>query len=400
MDILTLIDKRNNLMDEAEKFLTEKTTENGGLSEDDAKTYDEMEKNIDAVTKNIERFQRQNARNSADGSFTRAPIRPELSGNTNTKFGRASDEYKKAALDALRSNFRQVANILQEQNNPDGGYLVPTEWENRLMEMLHEENVMRTLATSIKTSTEHKVPFPTQGATAYLVAEGAPITASQAAFGQKTLNAYKLAVQTIVSNELIFDSAFDIEDFILSDFARALAIKEEDLFINGTGETVPGTSQPTGFLTTAETNSETMITTTAGANLTSDDIIKFVYDLPRQYRPKAAFLMNDATLATIRRLKDNNQRYIWDDNYQAGEPGRLLGYPVFTSPCMPTIAAGKNVLAFGDFSYYKIADRGEKTFQRLNELYASTFSTGYVMTARVDGLLLDDNALRVLKIKP
>ena len=396
MDILTLIDKRNNLMDEAEKFLTEKTTKNGGLSDDDAKTYAEMEKNIDAVTENIERFQRQNARNSADCSFTRAPIRPELSGNTNTKVGRASDEYKKAALDAIRTKFKNANNLLQEQVGTDGGYLVPQEWDERLTVALKEKNVFRGLADVITTNSDHNMPFTTNGAAAYWLGEGQAATQSNATFQQKTLHAHKLVTYSVITNELLFDSAFDIEGYILEDFARTLADKEEDGFINGTGAL---NHQPEGILTTAASDAS-MVQVTAGANLASDDLINLVYSLQKEYRKNAVFLVNDATLAAVRKLKDNNLACIWQPSYQAGEPDRLLGYPIYTSPFMPTIAAGNMVIAFGDFSYYKIGDRGARAFQQLNELHAPNFMTGYIMTERVDGVLLLNRALRVLKIKP
>ena len=238
------------------------------------------------------------------------------------------------------------------------------------------------------------MPFPAQRATAYLVAENQPITASNATFGQKTLNAYKLAAQTIVTNELLFDNAFDLENFIITDFADALASKEEDLFINGTGA-----NQPTGILTTAAADL-TMIQQTVGANIAADDLLNLVYKLPRPYRKNAVFLVNDATLAAIRKLKDANQAYMWQPSFEAGEPDRLLGYPVYTSPYMPTIAAGEMVLAFGDFSNYVIGDRGQRTFQQLNELYAPNFCTGYIITERVDGVLLVNQAVRVLQIKP
>ena len=143
-----------------------------------------------------------------------------------------------------------------------------------------------------------------------------------------------------------------------------------------------------------------MVQQTVGANIAADDLINFVYKLPRQYRKNAAFLMNDATIAAIRKLKDGNLRYIWDDSLQMGEPDRLLGYPVYTSTYMPTIAAGEMVIAFGDFSRYWIGDRGTRTFQQLNELHAPNFMTGYIMVERVDGVLADNNAVRVLQIKP
>ena len=383
MDILTLVDKRNNLMDEAEKFLNEKTDKDGKMSADDAKTYDEMEKNIDAITENIERFQRQSTRNSSSEQSPRQPILPNPQNNTETKTGRASDEYRKMALNAMRKQFKNVGNLLSESTGADGGYLVPTEWDR-----------FRKLATTITTSGELRINVVASKPAALWVAEGGALTFGNAAFAQKSLDAHKLHVGIRVTNELLNDNAFNLESYIIDQFGRAIGNAEEDAFINGTGS-----GQPTGILTTAAADA-TMVQQTAGSNIAADDILNLVYKLPRAYRKNAVFLVNDSTLAAIRKLKDANQAYMWQPSFQAGEPDRLLGYPVYTSPYMPTVAAENMVLAFGDFSYYNIGDRGARTFNELRELYMPNDQTGYLMMERVDGILLLNEALRVLQIKP
>ena len=139
--------------------------------------------------------------------------------------------------------------------------------------------------------------------------------------------------------------------------------------------------------------------TTAGATITADELISLVYSLKRPYRKNAAFIINDQTLSVIRKLKDANQAYIWQPSYQAGEPDRLLGYALHTSPYMPTIAAGKAVIAFGDYSYYNIGDRGTRSLQELKELFAGNGMVGFVMKERVDGKLVLPEAVQTLKIK-
>ena len=139
--------------------------------------------------------------------------------------------------------------------------------------------------------------------------------------------------------------------------------------------------------------------TTAGATITADELISLVYTLKRPYRRNAAFIVNDQTLSVIRKFKDDNQAYIWQPSYQAGEPDRLLGYAVYTSPFVPTIAAGNTVLAFGDFSYYNIGDRGTRSMQELKELFAGNGMVGFVMKERVDGKLVLPEAVQTIKIK-
>ena len=84
---------------------------------------------------------------------------------------------------------------------------------------------------------------------------------------------------------------------------------------------------------------------------------------------------------------------------QAGEPDRLLGYEIYTSPYVPTVAAGSLAIAFGDFKNYWIGDRAGRTVQRLNELYATNGQIGYVATERVDGKVILPDAIQLLKMK-
>ena len=109
--------------------------------------------------------------------------------------------------------------------------------------------------------------------------------------------------------------------------------------------------------------------------------------------------MNDATVAAIRKLKDLNGVYVWQPALTAGEPDRLLGYPLYTSPKVPTMAAGARAIAFGDFSCYWIADRAGRTIKRLNELYATNGQVGFTCTERVDGKLILSEGIKILDMK-
>ena len=390
MTIPEMYQKRTAMCNAARDFLEKNTDSDGKISAENAAEYDRMESEIVALTKNIERHQRQNALDAELNKPINPPILNMPDGSNNLKTGRASAEYKQAALSALRNKFQNVNNILQEQVASDGGYLVPTEWDERLIDTLDEENIIRKLGTSITTSGEHKINIVASKPAAGWLAEGTPLTFSNATFNQKTLDAHKLAVGVQVTNELLFDNAFNLEDYIVDQFGKAIANAEEDAFINGTGS-----GQPTGILTTATLG----VTTTSATNITSDEIINLVYSLKRPYRKNACFIVNDQTLATVRKLKDTTQNYLWQPSYAAGEPDRLLGYPIYTSAYMPTIASDTAVIAFGDFSYYNIGDRGERTFQKLDEKYAEQFMTGFLMAERVDGVLVLPEAVQLLKMR-
>ena len=391
MNLKDLITKRATAWEAAKTFLDAHQGENGLMSREDSETYDRMEKEVTDYTKEIERLTRQKEIDDELSKPMASPLteRPSA-GAVPEKTGRASDAYRKAALQAMRTGFHQVSDILQEGVDTDGGYLVPEEWDKRLIDVLNEENIMRGLATTIKTSGEHKINIAATKPTAAWIEEGGELQFTDAKFGQKILDAHKLHVAIKITEELLYDNAFNLEAYITTQFGKALANAEEDAFLNG-----DGTGKPVGLFHETK-GGETAITLT-GTKIVSDDVLNLIYKLKRPYRQKASFIMNDQTLADLRKLKDNNGAYLWQPSYQAGEPDRLCGYGIHTSAFAPTVEAGKPVMAFGDYSYYNIGDRGSRSFQPLRELFAGNGMIGYVAKERVDGLLILPEAVQVMK---
>lgn len=389
MTIKELIEKRARIWETAKNFVNTHENENGVLSAEDAATYDRMEKEIEDLTSAIDRQQRAEQREAELNKPVNFPLtgRPYMAPQAGEeKKGRASDEYRKAMLNALRSNFRQVSNVLQEGVDADGGYLVPVEYDRRLIQALEEENIIRQLGTKITTSGQHKINIAATKPAAAWIEEGGALTFGDATFDQKYLDAFKLHVAIKVTEELLYDSAFNLENYIITQFGNALANAEEDAFLNGNG-----TGKPTGIFD-AVGGGHLLSTLTAAVK--SDDMLDLVYGLKRPYRRRASFIMNDGTLASLRKLKDNNGAYIWQPSYQAGEPDRVLGYAVHTSAYAP-----KDAISFGDYSYYNIGDRGTRSFKQLNELFAGNGMIGFVAKERVDGKLILPEAVQIMKLK-
>ena len=394
--LMELYEKRNNAVVAARAFLDSKRVENDILSDEDNATYTKMENTIMALSKEIERESRLTSIDAELAKPTSQPIlttpaKPQT--NEKPKTGVAADEYKQSMLNALRSNFRRINNVLQEGVDSDGGYLVPVEYDSRLIEGLTEENIMRKLATVIKTGAERKINIAASTPAAAWIDEGGALTFGDATFDQINLDAHKLHVAVKVTEELLYDNVFNLERYILNKFAKALANAEEDAFLNG-----DGVGKPLGIFA-ATGGAQVGVTTASGTAITADEIINLIYSLKRPYRKNAAFIINDQTLAILRKLKDGNGAYIWQPSYQVGEPDSLLGYPVYTSAYVPTVAAGNPVIAFGDYSYYNIGDRGSRSFAELKELFAGNGMVGFVAKERVDGRLVLPEAVQILKMK-
>lgn len=388
MTILELREKRNKAWEAAKAFLESHRTEKGTLTAEDDATYTQMEQEINDLGKEIARLERQEALEAELNRPVNQPLtsKPGSGRGEEPKTGRASDEYRKAMLDAFRSNFKRVSNILQEGVDADGGYLVPEEYDHRLIDTLSEENIMRRLATIITTSGEHKINIAATKPAASWIEEGGALTFGDATFSQILLDAHKLHVAIKVTEELLYDNAFNLEGYILDQFGKALANAEEDAFLNG-----DGTGKPLGLF--AATGGGTVAGTLSAA-IKSDDMLDLVYALKRPYRKSASFILNDKTLSSLRKLKDNNGAYIWQPSYQAGEPDRILGYAVHTSAYAP-----EDAIAYGDYKYYNIGDRGTRSFSELRELFAGNGMIGYVAKERVDGKLILPEAVQILKLK-
>ena len=393
--ILEMIEKRNQAWEGAKAFVESKRDKDGLLSTEDAAAYAAMEQKVKDYGAEIARLLEMEAIEQELAKPVNTPLtgKPMSSTEKPEKTGRASEAYKQAMLTALRTNFRQVSNVLSEGVDANGGYLVPEEYDHRLIDILDEENVMRKLGTRITTSGEHKINIAATKPAAAWIEEGGALTFGDATFDQIILDAHKLHVAIKVTEELLYDNAFNLENYIMQQFGKALANAEEDAFINGTG-----TGQPLGILA-ATGGADVGVTAKSATAITADELIDLIYSLKRPYRKSAAFLLNDQTLAAIRKLKDNYGQYLWQPSLQAGEPDRILGYAAYTSPYFPAVAAGKAAVAFGDFSYYNIGDRGTRSFAELKELFAGNGMVGFVAKERVDGKLVLPEAVKLLKMK-
>lgn len=388
MNINELREKRAKAWESTKSFLESHRTEKGTITAEDENTYNNMMADIDDLGKEIKRLEKQELLDKELAKAVNVPItgKPGFGGEEEKlKPVRARNGYAKDLIKAMRSNFKQVTNLLQEGVDADGGYLVPEEYDKRIIDTLEEENIMRKLGTKITTSGQHKINIAAAKPAAAWIEEGGTLTFGDAKFAQTLLDAHKLHVAIKITEELLYDNAFNLEGYIIDQFGRAMANAEEDAFLNG-----DGTGKPLGLF--AESGGGTVAQTLTAA-IKSDDVLDLIYALKRPYRKNAKFIMNDRTLLSLRKLKDNNGNYMWQPSYQAGEPDKLLGYSIFTSAYAPAAA-----IAFGDMSYYNIGDRGTRSIAELRELFAGNGMIAYVAKERVDGKLVLGEAVQIMKL--
>lgn len=395
MTINELRERRAKTWNAMESFLETHRNEKGVLTVEDDATYSKMEADLESLTNEIKRMERKEAIEAELNKPCAAPItaKPMTTNGDDDETGRKSMNYKKNFWNAMKKKAitPDVMNALQVGTDAEGGYLVPDEYEKTLVEGLTEENVFRKYANVIKTSSgDRKIPVVASKGNASWVDEEGVILESDDSFSQVSISAYKLGTLIKVSEELLNDSAFNLESYISKEFARRIGSKEEDAFFNG-----DGVGKPTGIFNSTG-GAEIGVTAAKTDTITADELIDLFYSLKAPYRKKAVWFLNDSTVKIIRKLKDNNGNYLWQPALTAGAPDTILGRPVVTSSYVPEVAAGKKTIAFGDLSYYWIADRQSRSFKKLTELFATNGQVGFMATQRVDGKLILPEAVKVL----
>jgi len=373
------------------------------LTDEQSIEADKLMDAADGYSKDIQRIERAESAQKNAESFLdskqenrRIPdtkIEQAKQGNGDGE-GRASDQYRKSFQSYLRRGSNGIISdevrALQVGTTTEGGFLVPDEFANQLVMALENQNIVRGLANVIQsTSGTMDIPVASAHGVATWTAEEAALTASDETFAQVQLSAYKADTIILVSSELVNDSAFNLEAYLVSEFARRIGALEEAAFVNGDGSAKP-TGITDGALHTVDAASATAIT--------SDEIIDVFHALGRPYRNKATWMMADATAKLLRKLKDGDSQYLWQPGLQAGVSDVLLGRPVAISDDCEAATALLKPILFGDISYYWIADRSGRTFQRLNELYAANDQIGFKATQRVDGKLTLAAAVEALQM--
>lgn len=306
------------------------------------------------------------------------------------------DEYRWAffrymTVRDLRELVPDELRVLSKATAAAGANLVPTSFQRELIESLREFGVVRQIARVITTTTGDALQYPSVSShgTASWVAESAAYPESDEAFGQFTLNAYKAGTLMRVSEELLTDSAFDLDAYVRSEFGQRIGVVENTAYTVG-----DGTGKPSGW-----NNNATVGVTAAAGNTTTipaDNLIDLVHSVTAPYRANGVFVMNDAAVKAVRKLKDTTNQYLWSPGLTANQPDTLLGYRLYTDPDVPAPGVSTRSVGFGDFGRgYVIRDVDGISFQRLVELYAANGQVGFRAYHRTEGKIVNTNAIKV-----
>ena len=372
--IKKLQEQRNRLIAQGRAILDAAGSD--PLSPDDVVKYDGIDADVSALTSTIQRHQTEADRPAIADTRAAADVQP-VAEPESRGVSVKSEEYRAAWEKAIFRGGTLSAGesrALEAGTDSEGGYLTPTITEARIIEGLREQNFMRALSTVIQVSGKTNIPTVATDGTATIVAEEGTITPSDGAFGQLAFTPYKLTGSILISNELIEDSAFNLSEWINQELTRRLAAGENTYMINGSGS-----SLPQGWMNGVAAN----VTASGAAALTSDEIYSLWFSVKQSYRQNSVWLMEDLTLAAVRKLKDTTNQYIYSPGYQGG-PDQLFGRPVYTHSDMDAMTSGKRSVVLGDPKWYIIADQGSTRIEVSRERYIETDQTLVKATRRFD----------------
>ncbi len=269
-----------------------------------------------------------------------------------------------------------------------GGVLIPTLLMPEIVKSMKAFGGIYDIANIFNTANGDPLTLPTLDDTANQAIEIAEATevsaATDLAFGSKTFGSFKYTTGAHrINQELIDDAAFGIESEVLQVLGTRLARRWANRFVSGNG-----TTQPEGIVTALATiGAGATGVTAAAAALTADNLLDLQHSVNFSYRQSGncKYVLSDATLAAIRKLKDSNNNYIWQmHDIRTGAPGQIWGSPYKISDDVASIGASATSVLFGDFKYYRIRLIGSPVIKRQNELYSNSDQVGFVMFARMD----------------
>lgn len=404
----TLLDKRANAWSQAQDIRTRAEADGYNLTTEEDETWQRALDDVEKLSKQIEveeRHARLNAIAPAAESVAptqRDDVDPEAGEYRqafNAMLRRGVGRLSADQQSVLERGFGEIdTRALSSVTDAAGGYTVPDEFSNRLVETMKAYGGLLGIVDVLTTASGTDLLWPTNDDTANegaILDENTQISEQDVAFGQGKLKAYTYTSKLIrVPLQLLQDSAIDIEAFLARRIGERIGRA-----VAGHIATGAGTTQPVG-VANAAVGFGVGVTGATGntTTVTYDSLVDLEHSVDPAYRGSAQYAMNDLTLAAIRKLKDSQNRPLWVPSVAGGVPSTINGRPYTIDNKLPAPAANAKSILFGDFKTGYIARRvsGAQVL-RLSERYADYLQVGFFGFARWDGVIQDAAAVKAYK---
>lgn len=396
------LDKVKQLREERAKLVAEAQAivKQEKMTPEDEKKFDAIMADVDAKKVEIDRIERvldaeRELSQRVEQRAGREQISKDEAKQKEVTDVKVFNKWLRGGMEALDRDERA---IMQRSHVPSiqaaqsvgtttaGGFLVPQSFSDRLEVALKFFGGILNEADIIETGDGADMPWPTVNDTAQvgaILAENATITGQDITFGSVTLKAYMYTSKLIaVSYQLMQDSFASVDNLVAD-----LAGQRLGRILNQHLTTGTGSAQPNGVVTAATLGKTG--TTGQTTSVIYDDLVDLIYSVDKVYRAGSKFMAADSSIKVIMKLKDTQNRPLWQPSVQAGQPDMLMGYPIVVNNDVATMAANAKSILFGDFKRYKVRRAKGVSLLRLNERYADNLQVGFFAFMRVDGNLID-----------
>jgi HK97 family phage major capsid protein len=383
------VEARAKAWEEAKSLLDAAASESRDLNGEEQQSYDRIMQDLDARAKTIETLRADAQREErATASRVEAEIRTDKPQNDE------SELFRKLARGEVRSATfgpSEKRDVVKTST----GAPIPTSFYDQLIEHMVVVGPLLETSTIIRTTSGENLQIPRteaySGATVF--AEGSQIGESDPTFQSfLTLGAFKFSFLTQISSEMLEDTGVDILGFLARQAGIAMGVSVNQKLTLGTG-----TTEPNGIIPSAGTGL-TGGTAVSGA-FTGDNLIDLSYSVNSVYRrmPGTGWMMNSNSLASVRKLKDDENRYLFEPSLQAGQPDRLLGYPIYENPDMVNAGITAKSVLFGHLPTYHVRQVRDLSFVRSDEFAFANDLVTFRAILRLDGGLPQQAAVNVFR---
>jgi HK97 family phage major capsid protein len=392
--IKQLREERASLVEKMQALLNGANAEGRAMNTEEEAQWNKMDNDVNALGSQIQKLERQEELNREMAQ------RQEANNQTESRTTDRAELERRAVLNFLTKGMNgldaEERSIIVEKRAQGtgtaaaGGVLVPTTLANQIIDSMKAFGGVRQVANVLSTAGGGALNFPTSDQTTVkgaIIAENSQVADQDMTLGSITINGFTYTSKIIkVSNELLQDSAFNLEAYIREKIAERIGRATEEHFTTGTGS-----GQPQGVVTGSAKGADA-----AMSAITSDNLVDLIHSVNSAYRISASWMLNDTSVKAIKKLKDSNGLPLWQPSMQAGTPDTLLGYRYVVNDEMASIGASAKSVLYGDFSKYLIRDVQGIFIQRLSERYADFNQTAFLAFSRHDGKLLDSGAIKHL----
>ena len=378
MNLKSLMEKRNAMLDEMESLLKVAETETRAMSEEELAQFDDIKKKIEDLSKTITAIEEA--------------MKLEKSEIKDDK--KLEDVTKEESEERAFSNF--VRGVVEERaevnlSKGDNGAVIPTSIANKIISRVYDIAPIYQLATRYNLKGKLQIPYY-DGTTARIKMtykdEFSELESTAGKLKSVELEGFLAGVLTKVSKSLINNSQFDIVNYVVNEMAKEIAAWIENELLNGTTGKVEGLS---GVKQT--------VTTASATAITADELIDLQETVPDTYQQNAIWIMSRATRTAIRKLKDNDGNYLLNRDASAKWGYTLFGKDVYVSENMSDIEAGKTAVYYGDMSGLAVKVPNELTIDILHEKFATQHAIGVVGWIEIDAKVEDFQKIAKLVVK-